>query len=177
MTPSADPANAVTADGSVVERYLQDGEIVILAIKPSGWFVLITSWPVLVVAALVGAASVMAGDMFNISGSSEALLLGCLACGFIRLLAASLQWGGRLYILTNRRVMQFRGIAKVEMYPVPLKQISEVLLSASTVESFFQLGSIYFNFFDAGTPQSNWTHLNNPGDVRRAILEAISHCR
>ncbi len=176
MTPSADSANAVTASESIAERYLQDGEIVILAVKPSGWFVLITSGPVLVVAALVGVGAAMAGDMFNITGSSEMLLLGCLGCGFFRILAACLQWTGRLYILTNRRVLQLRGVVKIETYSVSLKQISEVLPSASTFESFFGLGSIYFDFFDADTPQSNWTHLNNPDDVRRAILDAISHC-
>ncbi len=176
MTPSADPVNAVTTGESIAERYLQDGEIVILAIKPSAWFVLITSGPVLVVAAMVAGGAVMAGDMFNIAGSSEMLLLGCLGCGFFRILTACLQWSGRLYILTNRRVLQLRGAVKVETYSVPLKQIGEVLPSASAFESFFGLGSLYFDSSDADTPQSSWTHLNNPDDVHRAILDAISHC-
>ena len=51
MTPSAQGGATAIDDVTVEEKLLQDGEIVVLSIKPSGWFVLQISSPVWVLAA------------------------------------------------------------------------------------------------------------------------------
>ncbi len=177
MPHSADPANATAADQTIAEKYLQDGEIIILAIKPSGWFILISSFPVLVVAGVIAAGAFLAGGIFRILGSSEALLFACSSVASIRLIVGCFQWVGRFYLLTNRRVMQIRSVFRVELYSIYLKEIKEVLLSAGPVERTFGVGSLYFDFLDTGTPQSNWKHISNPAGIQKMIQQAIESCR
>ena len=60
ITPGA--STVMPAEAAVAERLLRDGEIIILAVKPSRWFVLLVTWPVLWGAALAGLVAVWAGQ-------------------------------------------------------------------------------------------------------------------
>lgn len=60
MTPSADSASAPARIKTIAPEalgLLDDGELILLAVKPSGWFLLLSSWPVLVAAAAVAGAN------------------------------------------------------------------------------------------------------------------------
>ncbi len=64
MTPVADSANPpAQMDAAAAEELLDGGEVILLATRPSGWFVLLTSCPVLVVAGLVSGATPVANSM------------------------------------------------------------------------------------------------------------------
>ena len=61
MMASADPATQAAPGYLVPANLLSDSEIIILALKPSGWFVLASSLPVVATAAAVAATAFAVG--------------------------------------------------------------------------------------------------------------------
>lgn len=172
MVPSAEPANAATEQTLVPERVLDEGEIVILAMKPSAWFVLIISWPVIVVAGLVVAAGLIAGRVMNLPGETIAMLAFAASC--FRIVIASLQWMSRLYVLTNLRLMRITGMMKPEVFACPLRKIRDVQLQAVLGERMLGIGSLFFSIDNEQTPESSWTNISHPEDVLKTVKQAIS---
>ncbi len=172
MTPSAEPANAAAERVLVPERVLDEGEIVILAMKPSAWFVLIVSWPVLAVAALVAAAGLFAGEIMNLPRETIALL--AFAAMGLRIIVASLQWMSRLYVLTNLRFMRISGMIRPDVFACPLRKIRDVQLQALPGEKMLALGSLFFSIDSEQTPESSWTNISHPEDVLKTVKQAIS---
>ena len=173
MTPSADPANAATAETFVPDKLLDEGEVVLLAIKPSGWFVLLVSYPVLVAAALVAAGAYLAGGLFDSARSQQVVLMLAVAAGCLRVMFACFQWVGRLYVLTNKRVMRIRGVMRVDVFTCPLKQIGKVLPSATLLERLLRVGTLQFDISDSNRPQARWLHVARPAEVYETLLDAL----
>ncbi len=89
-----------TVEPFVPAELLDDGEAIILAVKPSGWFVVLTSWPVLVSCAGVAAAAGLWPRLFGGNLGGMAALAGAPA----EVLGAWFQRAGWPYGLTNRPV-------------------------------------------------------------------------
>src|SRR5262245_46491126 len=100
------PTMTLAADGLVPAQLLDGGEIIILALKPSLWFVPIVSLRWLALAVLLFACAQWSG----LAGYSWTLIQVALIIAFGRLGYAMLQWASRSYYLTNRRVMRIRGV-------------------------------------------------------------------
>ena len=178
MGPSADSANP-TVDAALVtpECLLADGEGVILAVKPSGWFVLLTSLPVMLVAAILTAAAYAAGDVFPPAIPRPMIGALCLAAASFRVMAACFQWLGRLYVLTDRRVMRVQGIRRVDVASCPLKKVRRTALSASTGERMLGLGCLDFQRDDGDASDLAWTHLARPAEIEEIVNQAIRRAR
>lgn len=177
MSPTAESANAAPAEAIVPERVLQDGEVILLAVKPSGWFVVLSSWPVLAAAGLVALATFTAGRAIGAAGAAPAIYLFCLGAALLRLLAACFQWLVRVYVLTDKRIMRLRGVARVDVFQCPLRQVRRTELTASGGERLFGLGSLLFDVEDADPRGSAWENLSRPTEVREAVEEAIRRAR
>lgn len=178
MSPSSDPANAVAEDGGIVSRVLQDGEVVILAIKPSSWFVPIVSWPVLVGGLLVIVAAHIAEDAScTVRMQQPAIVLLCVAAMCLRAVVACFQWAGRLYILTNMRVIRIRGIVRVDVLGRSLKDVQEVQLFSSFLERPLRLGSLDFVIGGERQPEARWSCVGRPEDVYKLLQQAIRRGR
>lgn len=153
---------------------LDDGEAIILAVKPSGWFVVLTSWPVLLSCAAVATAAGLWLDTFggNLVG------MAALAVALAKMLVACFQWVGRLYVLTNRRVIGIRGVLKANVVSYPLKNIRRTALSATLPERMVAVSSLYFDISDAddGT-EMIWVDLAKPSEVRDLVEQAIHQTR
>ncbi|MCK4602646.1 MAG: PH domain-containing protein [Phycisphaerae bacterium] len=172
MTPSAEPAStAVTEDTLVPEQVLDEGEFVILAIKPSGWFVLLVSWPVLAIAAVVVVVGYLAGEAFGVP--CQTVMLFALAAACARVVLASCQWLGRLYMLTNRRVLRIGGIIRMDVFACPLKKIRHVQLHAGPAERVLALDSLLFTIGEAPSPAASWNNISRGEEVLRIVNEAI----
>ena len=169
MTPSADSANAIDVPEAVCETLLQDGEEIILAVKPSGWYVLLASWPVLVAAVAVAVAS----EAMGFSGPLQAVPLVCAAAACLRVVVACCQWMGILYVLTNKRVMRVRGLLRADACWCELARIEEVLVSAGPLEGLLGLASLLFRQAGDGCSQACWTNVARPADVQEAVQSAI----
>ena len=91
MSPSADPASTSVATESLVpEGVLQEGEIVILAMKPSPWFVLLISLPILTIVGVAAAVVFFAGELLFQTDGVNMIFAICLAALCARLVVAIL---------------------------------------------------------------------------------------
>jgi len=177
MSPQAEPTSAAVAEPAVPAKLLEEGEIVILAIKPSLWFVLISSWSVLAVVGIVALVALLAGEVPGAWVPRRIIFSLCFVVGVVRVMVAGFQWAGRLYILTNRRLMGICGVVSVDVSQCPLRQIGEVVPCVSRLERPLGLGSLFFKDREGSVCEADWVNLARPGDVEQLVNEAIGKTR
>jgi len=175
MTPSADSAStSATARPTLAEELLEDGEVVVLAVKPSGWFVMLVSLPVLAAAAGLAAAAYLIGELAGANLHYQAVLAACLAGAMGRILIACFQWMGQLYVLTNLRVIRIRGVVRMDVFHHPLKQLTGTSLSASPAERAVGVASLHFDSAENLGPGTVWLHVARPVELRQIVDDAIA---
>ena len=182
------PCNVAMVDGdaigarrvdAVVDLPLDpvdDGEIIKFAVKPSMWSPLLESsgWlgACVVLALLCITARV---GVTNLSPQTTAQMI--LGVGALRLGLAIVRWVSCWYVLTNRRVVEIRGIRSPTVTSAMLLDVRNTYLSSAVYEKPLHLGTITFvSNRDSDRPWQ-WKHLAEPEQiharVRRAIENAI----
>ena len=178
MTPTADPASATAhVEYAAAEKLVDGGELIQLAIKPSGWFVVLESWPVLAVAVVVGGGAALAGRALPFDVPARRICTFCAAVAIVRLIWACAQWVGHLYILTSRRVLSVRGVLKARIDECALNGLAGTVLSTTPVGRLFRVGSIMFQHTQGRIGEIGWLHLANPTEVQEILEEAVRHAR
>jgi len=168
---------AQTAERVTKFALLNGSEIIILAIKPSLWYVLLVSARVSAVLLAVCIAAWVSGQMGWLSGQAQVLMGIALAGISIRLAFGLLQWQSRAYILTNLRVLRIRGILRVEMFQCHLLRLKEISLTSSPIEKLLGLGSIGLindSMNQTGETAACWRNIRRAEQVRQQIIEAIN---
>ncbi len=164
------PVRAVDLTAQAVPAHLLDGgEIVLLAIKPSLWFIPMVSGRWIAGAAALIAAARLAPQL-NIGWPIVQLLVGLVLA---RLAWGTLQWSTRLYVLTNRRVMRIRGVFNVQIFECPLTRLAGVAVNVSLSERILRLGTIHLAA--AGTPgeSASWRAVARPAEIHEQLRRAI----
>ncbi len=179
MSPAGNATARAMAGPVVADGILQDGEIIILTVKPSGAYVLLRSLPVLVAVAVV-LGILLTFEKFNgpVDDSPRAmLLLGCAIAAVLQLLSAGFRWLGQLYILTNRRLLRLRGVFRAETSWAELTSIDEVIVTHSPLERPLGLGSLNFSTTDNDNTSAppSWENINRPYEIASEVRKAISH--
>jgi hypothetical protein len=178
MSPTAEGADlTVPPEAAAPGWVLRDGEVVILALKPSAWFVLLTSWPVLAAAALVALGGYVAHALWPGAVVRETLLLVCILAGACRIIVACFHWGGRLYVLTNRRALWIFGYVRPSVSAMALKDVSGTCVSASRLERLASVGTLAFQRAGADSPGPAWVHIARARQVRQIVDDAIRRAR
>lgn len=172
MTRSAPADLTAVAEPLVPAGVLKDGETVLLAIKPSGWFPLLVSWPVLVIVGLVALVAYVAGEHFDLNIPRGPVMILCLTAACLRIVVACMQWLGRMYILTDRRIMRVRGVVRTDVVSWVLKDVRGLSLSAGRLDQLLGIASLLVVAGDDDTPQPAWTHLARPIEVHRIVSQA-----
>ena len=168
---SANPA--IAEDAIVPAGVLQEGELVILAIRPHGLFVLLTTLPVAAIAVLVVGAALLGWSTLQLRLPYPSVLLICTGAVCVRAIIACFQWVSRLYILTNRRVMWVYGISKFQIYQCPLVRIRGTQLATATGERMLGLGTLLFHTTDNQTYGGGWGHIARAAQVQQAVEDAV----
>lgn len=164
----------LAADPTIPAHLLDGGEIVLLKIKPSMWFILFASFRTLLAAGLVAVLSAPLSQALDPLGLSQPILVRiAMVLAFARLAIATLQWVSRLYVLTNRRIMRIRGIFNVDIFECYLTRIQNTFLHLAIYERLFALGSIGFATAGTGGIEASWENLNHPLEVHERIRAAI----
>jgi len=166
-------APAATAGTAALTQLLGDGEVVLLAFRPSGWFVLLVSWPVLAAALVISLAALAAGTYLNLEAPRHLLLVLCSAGAALRIIIACIQWMGRLYVLTNYRIMRVRGVLRVDAFQCPLRRIRGTVLTATFTERMLGLGSLFFEVADEQPAAAAWTYISRPAEIQETVNQAI----
>lgn len=165
--PSGPLAHLLTA------HLLAGGERVTLAIKPSRWFIVIVSLPFAAVVAVAAMSWAL------IDPNHAAILYWQTALFFIagRVMLAVLQWMGRLYVLTDLRIMRFTGVFATEVYDCPLRRIASTKLTAGLRERVLRLGTILIRGQIQQRAAADWQHVAQPREVHRKIRSAVARSR
>jgi hypothetical protein len=157
----------------LLPAHLLDGdEIVILAVKPSLWFVVFVSFRWVV---LMGLVILAAGGLARATWVANTTMIvnGAMALGAARIGVAVLQWVSRLYVLTNRRIMRLTGIINVDLFECPLTKIQNTFLTLAWYERLTGLGTISFATAGTGGVVVSWTNVNDPLETHERVRAAI----
>ena len=176
MTQVPASAPALAEEKAVVRQFLEGGEIIHLAIRPSLWFVPLVSAPLVLAAALPALAAHLAGPRLGWVAPSYALAMLWAMVAMARLFAGSIQWLGRLYVLTNRRLITIRGVARFEVYQCPLAKVGGLGVTASAPERLLGLGTLSFQLPPGAEGIGTWANLAQPHKVCQEIDQAIRRC-
>ncbi|NLX15006.1 MAG: PH domain-containing protein [Phycisphaerales bacterium] len=161
----------------LLPAHLLDGdEIVILAVKPSLWFIVFTSarWLLGLLILLL-----LAGWLgHRLSYLNRPLVIqAAVALSAARVGLAMLQWVSRLYVLTNRRVMRIRGILNIDLFECPLTKIQNTYVTLAWYERITRLGTIAFTTAGTAGIEACWTQVNNPLELHERLRSAINRAQ
>ncbi|MFG0253392.1 MAG: PH domain-containing protein [Phycisphaerales bacterium JB038] len=173
LSSEAAPAAEEIAATSLPLRVLDEGEVVILNLRPHPLYIVLQ--PLGTLAALVILTAVA---YWIISlGPSSAGGMPLLGLGGLLVLArlgwSYLEWFNRIYVLTDRRVIRRKGVLRVSVFQAPLRRIQHLTLYFSIRERAFQLGTVGFSTAGTGIPEAYWIMVAKPVEVHRIIQETI----
>jgi len=155
---------------------LDGGEVLILALKPSLWFVLFDSLKWIVAGGVVITGAALAGGRMDLV-SYSALIQGTVLVIACRVAVALLRWVSRFYVLTNRRVLRICGVLRVHVLDIALVDVINTRVTVSWHEHGAGLGTIRFACEQAASNDTAWHNIARPdavhAQVRRAIERAI----
>jgi uncharacterized membrane protein YdbT with pleckstrin-like domain len=171
--PPAVERPVVAAPQAAAKLELLDGdEIIQLSIKPSLWFIPLASAGVLGLVLLLGSASALA--MRTGATPVAAMPFQVLACvAAVRLSIAMLQWASRLYVLTNRRVLRFTGVLKIEVAECRLTKIGAVDVRYAWYGRPLRLGTIQMRTGDDQARVVAWDDVARPQELHELLVRAI----
>ncbi len=173
---SAPGAIGLTPEAVVPPHLLDGGEIVHFAIKPAPWFILLVSLRWIVAAGMLACLAWVdvVAPSYRVNALQAAVLIVAGRMGW-----AAMEWVSRLYVLTNRRVISIRGVAKVEVFECMLDRIQNTHVVLSPPERLVRVGTIAFQTAAAGSTggTGTWRMVAKPLDVHEQLLAAIQRAR
>jgi hypothetical protein len=169
------PAGAV----SVPLDMLDGGEIVILAIKPSLWFLLFEPLKWIAAAVLLLLCVPLVLQSVPVDLAQRTVVECVLLLLAVRVAVGALRWVSRFYVLTNRRVMRVQGVFHADVWACPLVRVRNTRLTADPHERVARLGTIEFVTDDVPAAAHPWRFIARPAEVhaevRRAIQRALDN--
>lgn len=179
MSPAGEAMARSVAAGIVPEAVVRDDEVIILAVRPSLWFIPLRAVPgiamaVVIVAGLWGYEKCTGGVPY---AAAAAVFAAGLLCGGIYIAIAALRWISRLYILTNRRLLTIQGGWKPDVFECPLARISDVVAVYYGPERLLGIGSLAFTVEDNPYARPDWIHLRKADEIAREIRRAAMSAR
>ena len=94
-----------------------------------------------------------------------------------RVMWAALQWMGRLYILTDLRIIRLSGVFSVDLFDCPLRKVARTRLTTTMRERLFGLGSIEISPSDSDCPAGQWQTISSPREVHEQIVATINRAK
>ncbi len=177
---SAQNAAALDADAGalamlLMRHVLRDGEVVILLLKPSLWWIVLTCMRF---AAVVLILMLLAARLDHLlPGRTPVYVEVGVFIISGRLMWAVCQWMGKLYVLTDQRLLALSGIFSVRVYDCPLRQIAEVRGVSGFREKALRLGTILIFPRQDSCLLGQWQTVRRPQWVLEQILSAMARIR
>ena len=182
--PAATEGNAgnldlaqVRAAALLPEQLIQPGEIIILLLKPSPWYILLASLRALAIIAVAVILGLVLDGYGLLPISPRDLLVLAVGVAGVRLFWQFLQWLSRVYVLTDQRMIRVKGVVRVQVFECPLKQIQHTEAHYSLRERLFGLGTIGFATAGTALPEAHWVMIANPLHVHQSVVWALNRYR
>jgi hypothetical protein len=171
-------APTATSLATLLSRHiLRDGEIVILLLKPSPLYILLSSMRFIAVVALL----VTAIFLFDINDRLHLNTLAVVEAGIFvaagRLMWAVLQWMARLYVLTDLRVLRISGVFNVLIFDCALRKVARTRLLQSPRDRMLGVGSIEIIPVDENAPEGVWQTIAKPRLVHEQVVAQINKAK
>lgn len=175
--PGENLANLRTA-ALLPQQLLQSGEVIILLIKPSAWYILLESWRFLagVVLALI-IAVLLIGKGYDLWASKTDLIFLSVGIGTIRLVWQLLEWLSRIYVLTDRRVLRIKGVLRISVFETQLANVQHTVTLFSIRERLFGLGTVGFATAGTAVIEAAWDMVARPLEVHQVVVETLNRYR
>ncbi len=173
---SADEATARAA-GMLPAELLQPGEIIVLLLKPSPWFVLLAPFRTLAAIVIATLIADTAGTYLAHGISRQNIFLIGAALVLLRVFWQFLEWLSRVYVLTDQRVIAVAGVLRVRVFETPLGNIQHTNLLFSLRERLFALGTVTFATAGTAVTEAYWLMLANPLEVHQKIVQTLKRYR
>ena len=154
---------------------LRDGEVVLMILKPSLWFIVFASMRfgaaglIIVIAAQLG--------WIQSSRATTSLIYAATFLVAGRVMWAVLQWMARLYVLTDMRIVRLSGVFNVEIYDCALRKVGQVRLTRTFREKLWRLGSIEIVPSDDSCPASSWQTVKRPVEVHAKVQATVDRAK
>jgi len=162
----ADPVALAAAD-------LEDGEVVILALRPHPLFILFASAGSLM--ALVFALMlvvVIARNGWLPIDARVVVTYGALL-GAARVVWQTLVWFNEGYVLTNRRVVRSGGVFRRFRFECQLRRVQHLAMVKSIPERVFGMGTIGFATAGTGGVEAAWLMVGKADSVFDTVRETV----
>jgi len=169
------PTAAVTPIGALLARHVvRDGEVILLALKPSFWFILLSSLRFIGMVSILALGAIASESRYNREWFYiEAAIF--LVAG--RIMWAVLQWMGRLYVLTDMRVIRLSGVFKLNIFDCALRKVARTQVSTSVKERVCGTGTIEIVPADESCPSAFWQTVHRPAEVNELIVSTINRAK
>jgi hypothetical protein len=170
--PTAAPSSFAAL---LTAHILRDGEIVLLALKPSIWFILLQSLPVTLAILIAYFIARAFTGLLARPAYVEAMLILVAA----RFVWATMHWMGRWYVLTDQRIIRVAGVFRIDVYDCALRKIAHTQLTTTLREQAFRLASIEFHPKDSAERANVgvWQMISHPERIHERINEAIQRAQ
>jgi len=162
---------------ALTKGLVQEDEVIILLLRPSLLYVVLSSLGGLVLIAMVTfalayMAKFMSGQPAIGWSDRQAFGLG-LGLTALRLGWQFLEWLSRVYILTDRRIICRSGVLRVFVFETQLKNIQHTSIFANVRERLFGLGTIGFATAGSASFEAFWVMIRKPYAVHKIVLDAV----
>lgn len=154
---------------------LQDGELILLILKPSIWFIVLSTLRFSAVVLIGMLAASVFDDRFPGPPRVYYEFGAFLLAG--RLMLSLLQWMSRYYILTDMRIVRVSGVFSLNIFDCPLRKVARTRILYTVRERLFRCGSIEIIPSDEEYPIGVWQTVSRPVHVNEQIVAAINRAR
>jgi len=151
---------------------LHDDEVVLMLLKPSLWFIFVTSLKFIVPVLLLAMLAVRVLTPGGFFSPRQAAVLTTIAV-MGRLVWGLLVWTSHIYLLTNQRIVTIKGVINVAIFQTNLRKIQRTTLFRPWVERILGLGTVGFATAATYEFDSTWVMIANPMEVHERIVAAI----
>ncbi|GAB4189191.1 MAG: hypothetical protein Kow00105_03700 [Phycisphaeraceae bacterium] len=165
------------AAGMLPAQLLQPGEIIILLLKPSPWFILLAPLRTLIGILILACLLSLLIDRVDLGISHQNLILATMVVMILRVFWQFLEWLSRVYVLTDRRVITVAGVIRVLVFESPLDRVQHTYTHFSLRERLFGLGTICIATAGTAVNETWWQMLSQPLDVHRKIVQTLQRYR
>jgi hypothetical protein len=160
----------------IAPSLLGPGEVVIFELKPSLWYVAFVSLPIAAAGLMLLLLSGVVSDLPE-SLRRWGAVLGIWIVG-LRIAVALLQWLGRTYVLTDRRILTQSGVVNVAVETLGLEDIESPFVAQAAAQRLLGIGTLFFRPMPGvRCPPLSWDHISRPSKVHAKVVEQIERWR
>lgn len=173
---AAPPAVMHPMAALLAQNVLREGEIIILTLKPSLLYIPFSCLKFCAVVVILMIASKLWVGHIGYPEERTCIEIGTLAL-FGRLGWAALNWMGRLYILTDQRIVSISGILSGDVFNCLLRKVARVRLVYTFKERLFGLGTIEIIPMDEAVAIHAWQTVANARAVHKQIIATMNRAK